>query len=152
MVYMYVLYMNCQWTTSPLRRPAYRCYAKSPTVQDAFQPIQGLISCTGVTMREKLLSHALTVVRWWLASSKAGSGFLVSLCAAVFSRALLVVSWQPYFLPCCKHRCGGLGVQLCLCALSCLAFITGLIARTHKHFCVYKHYCHSYVTMTTPHD
>ena len=38
-----------------------------------------------------------------------------------------------------------LGVQLCLCALSCLAFKTGLIARTHKHFCVYKHYCHSYI-------
>ena len=30
-----------------LNRP--RCYAKSPTAQDAFQPIPGLISCAGVT-------------------------------------------------------------------------------------------------------
>ena len=37
--------MNNQRTIS--NRP--RCYAKSPTAQDVFWPIAGLISCTGVT-------------------------------------------------------------------------------------------------------
>ena len=41
------LCMNNQRTTSPLwNRP--RCYAKLPTARDAFRPIPGLISCTGV--------------------------------------------------------------------------------------------------------
>ena len=49
-----ILFMNNQRTTSPLQnRP--RCYAKSPTVQDAFRPIPGLISCAGVTGRWGLL-------------------------------------------------------------------------------------------------
>ena len=34
------------------------CYVKLPTVQDAFRPIPGLISCAGVTGRWGLLSHA----------------------------------------------------------------------------------------------
>ena len=37
--------MNNQWNT---------CYAKSPTIQDTFQPIPGLISC----------AYAQNVVRW----------------------------------------------------------------------------------------
>ena len=40
------------------------CYAKSPTAQDAFEPIPGLISYTGVTGRWGLLSHARNAVRW----------------------------------------------------------------------------------------
>ena len=35
-----------------------RCYVKSPTVQDTFRSIPGLISCTGVTRKWGLLSHA----------------------------------------------------------------------------------------------
>ena len=38
------------------KRP--RCYAKSPTAQDVFQPIPGLISCAGVTVRWGLPYHA----------------------------------------------------------------------------------------------
>ena len=34
------------------------------TVQDAFQPIPGLINCTGVTGRWGLLSHAQNAIRW----------------------------------------------------------------------------------------
>ena len=40
------------------------CYTKSPTAQDAFRPIPGLISCTGVTRRWGLLSRAQNAVRW----------------------------------------------------------------------------------------
>ena len=48
---------NNRQTTSPKKiRP--RCYAKSPTVQDTFQPILGLISCAGMTGRWGLLPHA----------------------------------------------------------------------------------------------
>ena len=36
-----------------------RCHLKSPTVQDVFQLIPGLISCTGITERLGLLSHEL---------------------------------------------------------------------------------------------
>ena len=36
---------------------------KSPTVQGVFQPIPGLISCTGVTRRWRVLSHAQNAVR-----------------------------------------------------------------------------------------
>jgi len=35
-----------------------RCYEKSPTAQDAFRPIPGLISCAAVTGRWGLLYHA----------------------------------------------------------------------------------------------
>ena len=42
---------------------------KSPTAQDAFRPIPGLISCAGVTRRWGLLSHAQNAVGW-LALSK----------------------------------------------------------------------------------
>ena len=37
---------------------------QSPTAQDAFRPTPGLISCTGVTGRWGLLSHAQNAVRW----------------------------------------------------------------------------------------
>ena len=41
-----------------------RCYTKSPTAQDTFQSIPGLISCTRVTGRLGLLFHAENGVRW----------------------------------------------------------------------------------------
>ena len=44
--------------------PRPKCYAKSPTVQDVFQPIPGVISCAGVTGRWGLLSHTQNAVRW----------------------------------------------------------------------------------------
>ena len=65
-----------------------RCYAKSPTVQDAFQPIPGLISCAGVTGRWGLLSHAQNAACWsvflgsWHATQwkiVAGSSICISL-------------------------------------------------------------------------
>ena len=43
-------------------RPGF--YLKSPTAQDVFLPIPGLISCTGVTGRWGLLSHAQNAVGW----------------------------------------------------------------------------------------
>ena len=58
--------------TSIQNRP--RRYAKSPTVQDVFQPIPGLISSAGVTGRWGLPSHAQNTVRWLVllkSSSKA---------------------------------------------------------------------------------
>ena len=42
--------MNNQWTTFPYKKRP-RCYVKSPTAQDVFRPIPGLINCTGVTGR-----------------------------------------------------------------------------------------------------
>ena len=50
--------------TSLKNRPMTRCYAKSPTAQDAIWPIPGLISCTGVTGRWGLLSCAQNAARW----------------------------------------------------------------------------------------
>ena len=50
--------------TSLKNRPMTRCYAKSPTVQDAIRPIPGLISCAGVTGRWGLLSCAQNAARW----------------------------------------------------------------------------------------
>ena len=45
-MYLFWSYMNNQRTTNHFKnRP--RCYTKSPTVQDAFWPIPGLISCAG---------------------------------------------------------------------------------------------------------
>ena len=52
-----------------LKKYRPRCYVKSPTAQDAFRPIPGLISCAGVTGRWELLYHAQNTVRW-LALSK----------------------------------------------------------------------------------
>ena len=46
-----------------------RCYVKSPTVQDVFWPVPGLISCAGAIGRWGLLSHSQNAVRW-LALSK----------------------------------------------------------------------------------
>ena len=46
-----------------------RCYVKSPTAQDVFRPVPGLISCAGGTGRWGLLSHAQNAV-WWLALAK----------------------------------------------------------------------------------
>ena len=54
--------------TSLKNRP--RCYVRSPAVQDAFQPISGLISCSGVTRRWGLLSHAQNAVRWLVLSKR----------------------------------------------------------------------------------
>ena len=52
--------MGNTWTINephlPKNRP--RCYVKSPTAQDAFQLIPGLISTAGVTGRWGLLCHA----------------------------------------------------------------------------------------------
>ena len=47
-----------------LKKNRPRCCVKSPTAQDAFQPIPGLISCAGVTGRWGLLSCALHAARW----------------------------------------------------------------------------------------
>ena len=48
-----LMYINNQQTTSPYKnRP--RCYAKSPTVQNMFWPILGLISCAGVAGKWEL--------------------------------------------------------------------------------------------------
>ena len=44
------VFMSNQGTISPLKN-RLRCYVKSPTAQDAFWAIPGLISCTGVTER-----------------------------------------------------------------------------------------------------
>ena len=52
----------------PKERP--RCYVRSLTLQDAFQPISDLISCAGVTRRWGLLSHAQNAVRWLALSRK----------------------------------------------------------------------------------
>ena len=47
--------LNTNWRTKNredwelARLPTCRCYVKSPTAQDVFWPIPGLISCTGIT-------------------------------------------------------------------------------------------------------
>ena len=47
-----------------LKKNRPRCYAKSPTAQDTFRPIPGLISCTGLTGKWGLVSYAQNAVRW----------------------------------------------------------------------------------------
>ena len=47
----------------PEQKDRPRCYVKSPTVQNTFQSIPGLISCAGVTGRWGLLAHAQNAVR-----------------------------------------------------------------------------------------
>ena len=54
-------HMNNHWTTSPWTKSSLRCYAKSST--NKFWPIPGFTSCTRVTRRWRLLSHALNAVR-----------------------------------------------------------------------------------------
>ena len=68
-----------------------RCYGKSPTVQDAFWPIPGLVSCGGVTGR--LLPHAQNAVRWVIdrSFSKASSLCAAVLCATVFCLKIIVI-------------------------------------------------------------
>ena len=51
-----------QWT-SPYKQARPRCYTKPSTVQNIFQPIPGLINCTGVTGRWGLLPHVQNAVR-----------------------------------------------------------------------------------------
>ena len=46
-----------------------RCYTKSPTVQDMFRTIPGLISCAGVTNKWGLLSCTRKAINgWWVCS------------------------------------------------------------------------------------
>ena len=47
-----------------LKKGKPRCYTVSPIVQDTFQPIPDLTSCTRVTGGQGLLSHARYRVRW----------------------------------------------------------------------------------------
>lgn len=48
---MHAKFMNNQCTTSTCSPSCV--YAKSPTVQNAFQPIPGLSSCTWATKRQE---------------------------------------------------------------------------------------------------
>ena len=71
-----------------------RCYTKSPTVQDAFRPIPGLISCTGVTGRWGL--HRMQSGGWLY--SKSGRESTISLCSCSFVWrsyiAIVIVVWH----------------------------------------------------------
>ena len=64
------------WTINEphLIEQAYRCYAKSPTAQDAFRSIPGLISYAGVTRRWGLLYHA------WQTISQTARWIIQQLC------------------------------------------------------------------------
>ena len=80
----------------------FGCYAKSPTGQDTFWPIPGLISCTEVTGRWGLLYHAQNVVRWLALSKVDRSSLFVSFCASLFIMTHqywtpLVVLSTPHF-------------------------------------------------------
>ena len=66
--------MNNRQTISLKSRA--RCYAMLPTACNAFQPIPGLINCSGVTGRWKLLSYAQNVVRWLALFLKVGRSCL----------------------------------------------------------------------------
>ena len=55
--------MNNHEPHLPEQKDRPRCYVKSPTVQNTFQSIPGLISCAGVTGRWGLLAHAQNAVR-----------------------------------------------------------------------------------------
>ena len=52
------------------KKNCHRCYSKSPTAQDVFRPIPGLISSTWVTGRWGLFSHAQNAVRRLALSTK----------------------------------------------------------------------------------
>ena len=71
-----------------------RCYVKSPTAQDVFRPIPGLISYTGVTRRGGLLSHARNAVRWLVLSKR--------LVEALWRHLLLM---QLSFIACERFSC-----------------------------------------------
>ena len=70
------LYINNQWTTSPwiIKEGSARCYAKSPTVQDAFWPrsqtppqplgIRNTIYCLELTSQSKWTQCAWTCCFW----------------------------------------------------------------------------------------
>ena len=70
------LYINNQWTTSPwiIAKGSARCYAKSPTVQDAFWPrsqtppqplgIRNTIYCLELTSQSKWTQCAWTCCFW----------------------------------------------------------------------------------------
>ena len=70
------LYINNQWTTSPwiITKGSARCYAKSPTVQDAFWPrsqtppqplgIRNTIYCLELTSQSKWTQCACTCCFW----------------------------------------------------------------------------------------
>ena len=82
-----------QWTTSP-SKGKLRCYAKSPTVKDVFQPIPYFTSCAEVTRRE-LLSHAQNPVKWLNLSvqqMKASQMYSISLCSCQHDQLGCVVT------------------------------------------------------------
>ena len=127
--YIYV-HMNNQWTTL-FKENRPRCYAKSPTAQDVFQPIPGFSSCAGVTERWGLLSHAQNAVRWLALSKKVdrSSSKRLSLCAAVHQRLSLkqheynrrfsadVTRMQKFDYYSADHTLGGSHTFLMYCGL-----------------------------------
>ena len=85
--------MMSQWTNISLnKKDKFRCYAKSATAQDVFQPTPAVISCAGVNGRGRLLSQEQNPVRG-LASSlqQVEPQYLniVFLCAVVLWKLLL---------------------------------------------------------------
>ena len=101
------LYMINQQTTSPLKnRP--RCYAKSPTVQDTFQPIPGLTSCGEVTEMGTAISCAECsqmsgfIQNFGRDTLKAPCLRATVLCAAVF-HLKIVCSDRDQVLAVCKQ-------------------------------------------------
>ena len=69
-----------------LKKNRPRCYAKSPTAWDAFQPIPGLISCTEVTGRWRLLY----LLHKMLASVRTA---IVDMCQAMHVWQVVSLSW-----------------------------------------------------------
>ena len=89
--------VNSQQTTSRLpEKGRPRCYAKSPTAQDMFQLIPGLISCTGVSGRWGVLF----VHKW---SQAAG---LLLKCTCTVSVWCGVKCWPRFGIIVFVHRYG----------------------------------------------
>ena len=106
-----------------LKKGKPRCYAKSPTVQDTFWQIPGIISCTGMTSGWEVISHAQNAVRWLVLSVHC-----VSLCSCpskIYDQNHHVLS---------MHICMGAEA---LEALQKVIAITSTIASSHNnHVCI----------------
>ena len=78
-----------------LKKNRPRCYIKSPTAQEAFRPIPGLISCTGVTGRWGLI--CITIHRQLHEGNLVGH--LAHMLYTVSLTLLLKYIYVAYYLP-----------------------------------------------------
>ena len=98
-------------TNKQKNRP--RCYVKSPTVQDTFRPVPGLISSAGMIERLGLLSHAQNDLMPIVMQS------LTSKVSLVCSIDFEILQWQAKPLTCQCHTFSAGFLKNSICSLTC---------------------------------